>query len=386
MKKIQQLLSKNWVYAVVMVVLVGTLVALMSSDVGLHSADRTPEPFVTIAPTATPTARPMQAQTIVPLNTPTYIPAVTRAPQLTPVVIITPRPTVPIVTSTPVPTSTPTPPSLQYGFKNSYAVRAMQKRLKELGWYTGNVDGDFGPSTLVAVKAFQQANGLKVDGKAGEQTLARLNSTKAVANKSGTNTKSGKSGTTVRPTAKPRPTATPNLSRDYYLESGSSGSKVRTLQNRLIALGYLSGKATGEYDAATRAAVFAFQDANKLWKDGIAGPKTLKLLYSNNAKKASSAVASMGETLESGSKGSAVKALQKRLKELGYLKGSVDGSYGEVTEDAVKRFQKQHGLKVDGKAGAETLELLYSAKAEKCKEDADDKDTKKTKDADNTKQ
>ena len=70
---------------------------------------------------------------------------------------------------------------------------------------------------------------------------------------------------TPKPTAKPtaRPTSTPNLTRNYYLRLGSSGSRVETLQRRLIELGWLDGNVTGNYDAATEAAVTAFQEQYK---------------------------------------------------------------------------------------------------------------------------
>ena len=149
--------------------------------------------------------------------------------------------TIEVVTTAPVttePTEAPvtptqTPPSLQRGFKGSDAVRAVQKRLKELGYYNGSADGDFGPATEAAVKAFQRANGLTADGKVGKQTLAKMNAKTAVSAKSSGTTsapktttapkKTNKPGTkqTAKPTAKPtakktntpRPTATPNLSK-----------------------------------------------------------------------------------------------------------------------------------------------------------------------------
>ena len=72
-------------------------------------------------------------------------------------------------TPTPTPGPTPTPKSLQRGFTGSDAVRSVQRRLKELGYYKGSADGDFGPATEEAVKAFQKANGLTADGKVGEK-------------------------------------------------------------------------------------------------------------------------------------------------------------------------------------------------------------------------
>ena len=174
---------------------------------------------------------------------------------------------------------------------------------------------------------------------------------------------------TNKPTAKvtntPRPTATPDLSRDIYLESGSSGRKVETLQRRLIELGWMSGSVTGKYDAATEAAVSAFQKKAKLWVDGKAGPDTLNALYSANAPKGSNPVSSKMETLEMGSEGNDVKQLQQKLKDLGYLSGSADGKFGKATEAAVITFQKNNGLTADGKAGTATLNKLYSGTAKK---------------------
>ncbi len=68
-------------------------------------------------------------------------------------------------------------------------------------------------------------------------------------------------------------------------------------------------------------------------------------------------------TLKKGSKGEAVAALQERLKELGYLGGVADGSFGGGTGSAVKEFQKVAGLKETGEADAETQEALFSEAA-----------------------
>ena len=53
-------------------------------------------------------------------------------------------------------------------------VKTLQTKLKELGHYSGSIDGDFGPKTEKAVKAFQKASKLTVDGIAGTKTLAAL--------------------------------------------------------------------------------------------------------------------------------------------------------------------------------------------------------------------
>lgn len=68
-------------------------------------------------------------------------------------------------------------------------------------------------------------------------------------------------------------------------------------------------------------------------------------------------------TLQNGSRGDAVKALQEKLNILGYNSGTVDGIFGAKTEAAVKKFQKAKGLTVDGIVGAKTFAALDSAKA-----------------------
>lgn len=65
------------------------------------------------------------------------------------------------------------------------------------------------------------------------------------------------------------------------------------------------------------------------------------------------------ETLRKGSTGDAVKALQTKLKEKGFFSGTISGTYGTDTVDAVKAFQKSKGLTVDGVAGPATQHTLY---------------------------
>ncbi len=329
--------------------------------------------FDTAAPsTAVPTATPTQAPSQPTVNWDNWgsDPATTAPGAGTTIEITTNRPanTIAVVTQQPTDTPAPTASTLRKGASGT-EVRQVQQRLKTLGYLSGSADGDFGDATEAAVKAFQKANGLTADGVVGKGTLNKLNSNSAVAN-------TGKPATvTKKPTITntPRPTATPKV-ENVYLQEGSSGSKVKTLQQRLISLGWLSGKADGEYGGATQAAVQAFQKKSGLWADGIAGPDTLEKLYSSSAKKSTTPASSIGETLEEGMSGSAVRALQSRLKTLGYLSGSVDGDFGSATKTAVIAFQRNNGLTADGKAGTATLNKLYAEEQKKessTKEDDD---------------
>ena len=248
------------------------------------------------------------------------------------------------------------------------AVWQLQTKLKELGYYKGSVDGEYGSGTTNAVKAFQDVNGLKADGVAGEQTQDKLYSYYAVPKPAdyattAPNNNSGSNNNNNRPTSTPRATATPNLSKARYLKVGMSGSDVKQVQSRLIALGYLSGSADSSYGGATEYAVIAFQKKSGEWDDGIAGPNTQTKLFASNAPKASGVASSIGTSLKEGMNGSEVRALQKRLKDLGYLSGTIDGDFGTGTKNAVTAFQKNAGINADGIAGTATLNKLYASDA-----------------------
>jgi len=62
--------------------------------------------------------------------------------------------------------------------------------------------------------------------------------------------------------------------------------------------------------------------------------------------------------LYQGLRGEDVKELQSRLESLGYNVGPIDGIFGPLTERAVRKFQKDNGLVVDGIVGQETFAAL----------------------------
>ena len=149
------------------------------------------------------------------------------------------------------------------------AVTNLQNRLIELGYYKGKADGQYGSATAKAVKNFQKANGLKADGVAGPVTQAKLYGAEAAT-------------PTPKPSPTPKPTPAPSSKPDT-LQQGDRGSEVKSMQQRLIALGYYGGKADGYFGAKTKTAVKAFQRKNGLKADGVAGPQTLTKLNSASA-------------------------------------------------------------------------------------------------------
>jgi peptidoglycan hydrolase-like protein with peptidoglycan-binding domain/tetratricopeptide (TPR) repeat protein len=132
----------------------------------------------------------------------------------------------------------------------------------------------------------------------------------------------------------------------YGHHHGDSGA-VKSLQRRLLRVGYAPGPIDGLFGPLTRAAVVRFQATHGLEVDGIAGPRTL------------SALATAASVLYPGSSDARrVRILQRRLRHAGYAPGPIDGRFGPSTEHAVQRFQAANGLSVDGIVGPRTLDRL----------------------------
>ena len=222
--------------------------------------------------------------------------------------------------------------SLRKGATGS-AVKNLQTKLKKLGFYNASIDGDYGDTTVAAVKAFQKKYNLTADGVAGSETLKKLDS----AYKNADSDKD-----------------------DGSLRKGATGSAVKNLQTKLKKLGFYNASIDGDYGDTTVAAVKAFQKKYNLTADGVAGSETLKKL--DSAYKNADSDKDDG-SLRKGATGTAVKTLQTNLKKLGFYTAYVDGSFGSTTESAVKAFQKKYGLTADGVAGSATLKKIESAVA-----------------------
>ena len=218
-------------------------------------------------------------------------------------------------------------------------VRNLQQDLTTLGYYWAEITGNFGAKTETAVKRFQEENGLTADGVAGTKTLNAIAA--AVARKGGTPASGGSAGTT--------------------LKLNSQGTKVSQLQTDLKQLGYYYAEITGNFGAKTEAAVKAFQKAKGLTADGVAGTKTLNAIAAAVDKAGGSSSGSSSTNMKLGSTGAAVSALQQKLTTLGYYYGDVTGHYGNLTQQAVKKFQKAKGLTQDGVASTATLNAITSA-------------------------
>ena len=107
-------------------------------------------------------------------------------------------------------------------------------------------------------------------------------------------------------------------------------------------------------------------------KSGYVWKKYINLSSSSSSgssSKGSSSSSSKG-TCQPGDTGDAVRKVQKRLIALGYLSGSADGDYGNMTKKAVKAFQQRNGLNVTGSVNSNTLAKLNSSSAKRAVSDS----------------
>lgn len=229
-------------------------------------------------------------------------------------------------------------------------VKQLQDLLKSKGYFTYSTStGYFGSMTKEAVMRFQRDANLTVDGIVGPMTFKALNITA--------------SSGSPKQEAKPQST----INTNQILRQGSRGQAVTALQNKLKQAGLYTNRVDGIYGPHTVQAVRKFQQQHKLQVDGIAGPQTLTALNrlkTDNPPKTeqppqqtpSKPAPENNATpvLRFGARGAAVTDLQVKLKAAGVFPYTVDGVFGLQTQSAVRNFQLQHGLIVDGIVGTQT--------------------------------
>jgi peptidoglycan hydrolase-like protein with peptidoglycan-binding domain len=134
-------------------------------------------------------------------------------------------------------------------------------------------------------------------------------------------------------------------SPSQIMKRGDRSLAVKQVQKRLKNLGFDPGPPDGIFGPLTEKAVKHFQIDRRIIPDGVVGSQTEAILF---------------PLIMNGHKGSAIKRVQRRLKELGFDPGPLDGDFGPMTERAVRYFQKKNDISPDGVIGPETEEVLFS--------------------------
>lgn len=143
------------------------------------------------------------------------------------------------------------------------------------------------------------------------------------------------------------------------LRRGDAGPEVAEIRSMLAGLDLLpeggGSSSRGSFDQQMEHAVRAFQQQRGLLTDGIVGPATYRTLRGASYHLGSRPLAYL---VSSPVNGDDVFALQERLTELGYDAGRPDGGFGPQTEKALRDFQRDYGLVIDGICGPATVRSL----------------------------
>ena len=231
-------------------------------------------------------------------------------------------------------------------------VRLIQEALLKLDFYYGDITGHYGERTARGIRLFQAEYGLEQTGDADDATRERL----------------------YQATGMTAPALSDTLiEMNVTLRRGDSGKEVYWLQESLAALGHYQGEVTGRYGGLTHDAVRRFQRSVGLSGDGVAGRNTIRELAQALEEKARGEQEAAQETQDGGENAvdpesittlklnvanSAVRKLQEDLEELGFYTGTVTGSFGRLTKEAVRLFQRAHDIPSDGVAGPVTLAAI----------------------------
>ncbi|MEG3986746.1 peptidoglycan-binding protein [Microcoleus sp. S28C3] len=226
-------------------------------------------------------------------------------------------------------------------------VSALQRRLKQLGYFSTHPTGSFREVTLNAVRYFQRINRLRVNGVADRQTLALLfGSTRPVPPVTLPEDISGNGGC-------------------KGLRFGDRGATVDLIQRQLKALGYFEGGVDGKFRERTLYAVTRFQQDYNLVSDGCADTATLTAI---DFQMRQAEITSWTEEddpqsnaedfLELGDRGRQVEFVQRRLQELGYYRSQIHGWFDRPTQAALIRFQRDSGLFGTGSVDRSTRSAL----------------------------
>ena len=278
--------------------------------------------------------------------------------------------------------SVPYFPTLTLGDSGD-ATRRLQKRLVELGFLSGGVDGHFGENTRQAVEAAEgYVRLLEQDMIDNRPDPTPTPTPVPTATPEPFAVPLAIEVPHVTPLPTPEPLYAPETAVDgvadpllqAYLFSdrfvitrgavdGTDSDAVLRVQRRLLSLGYTTDPADGSLGEGTARSLAIFQYYNDLPRTGAADAATQQALFSADARRPDNAM------LSEGASGEAVTRLQRRLRILGFGSIVVDGSYGVSTRAGVENLQTYMqdmgespvAVVVNGVADPLLLDDFYSA-------------------------
>lgn len=136
---------------------------------------------------------------------------------------------------------------------------------------------------------------------------------------------------------------------------GDTGPAVAEIRAKLHQLGLLADRGSDVFDDDVYRAVLLFQQERGLSADGVVGATTYRVLDEARWRLGDRLLSYVVANPQAGDD---VLSLQRRLSELGFEVGRVDGVFGPRTGEALREFQRNVGLPADGTCGPGTFKAL----------------------------
>lgn len=221
---------------------------------------------------------------------------------------------------------------------------AVQRELTRLGYPTGGTDGVWGRNTRTAIATWQRDRKEKVTGYVTEAQLKVLARGVVVV---------------------PPPEDDPGSLAPAEIEAELKLTRTQrvTIQKQLAVLGYDGGVADGLWGAKTRAAIKAWQKANRKTQTGYVTAAQVKLIADQAGKVTPPPAPTSEAALEEQLLALSVEEkadLQRRLVRLGYDAGRADGTFTTTTRRAIGAWQADEGERVTGYLTADQVRLIWS--------------------------
>jgi peptidoglycan hydrolase-like protein with peptidoglycan-binding domain len=260
---------------------------------------------------------------------------------------------------------------------NAGEVAELQQRLQSLGYFTGSIDGTFGPTLELAVRRFQSDQGLTANGAVGDATWLALASGSIPVSKS----------------SLPKPEGSMHLvidTRSLRLTLFVDGKPYKSYpiavgrqkkwdwspvgEWRIVNKGvnWGSGFGTRWMGLNVPWGVYGIHGTNKPYSIGTRASGGCIRMYNHHVEELYSWIPlgttviisgdtppiAFGRTLTVGSSGKDVVAVQSRLQEFGFAVGGADGRWGPASEAAARSLQELYGLPSDGKVYTDMYYIL----------------------------
>jgi len=240
-------------------------------------------------------------------------------------------------------------------------MEALQRQLNALGCNAGTIDGKLGPRTLAAIRWFQSAARIAVDGVVGNATAGKLAQAAVTGSPNCT--------TVPEPPAPTTPTGAPQCTQQLI----QAAAQAALLPNeRIVKSGPYQCSGIFTYNAPTVATSGGLQtQVIELMRwSGAAWQVVNRSLYCESGsvpgviyQRTCLVGNTSAKTNPGTSDAAAVQLMQRELNALGCNAGTIDGKLGPKTTAAVRWFQAAAHLTVDGVVGPLTSPRLSDAAA-----------------------